>query len=704
MNKNKIRAILLAATLVAGGGSITSSVFADSTMNDTIDNTISSNTIWQCPDTGLYFCDDFSANNTDNWDLLPVTNNSMTPDGTFDLVNDDGNYVLQYTAAQSGGVIALATESALHELTSADYYVEAKIRPRYNSTAANKQLYLLGRYQDGNNWYAGALNIQNSVGSTQVEIAKMFNGELTRMVKVKSPIVQGTAGALDGQWYFLRLVMKDNTLTVYLDGDKIASTTDASFSTTGLIGLWTANKSFEIDDIRVGNADDLPASLVLSPSDTEYSAEAGDDARIITVSTRTEQGSADTFTVNSSDSNIVEVSTSGNEVTLTPVGSGTSTITFVSGSNLVRKITATIAPRFEMPTAVYDFSHQLTPRPGEFDTYEDTQLKISFDSDVTLGEGSIRIFKTSDDSMVDRINLANESDTIGYSTVRSIKTDPVRIDGHVVRISLHSDRLEPGTSYYVAVAAEAFPDATLAGQPFAGIGKNSAWTFTTRIDTPETSKTSLVVDDNGHHADFRSLQGALNFVMHYVPTDTPATIYLKNGIYEEPLYLTGKNNLTIRGESNHGTIIRYKNNESMNSGTSGRALFLIEQADMIHLDNLTIKNTTLIGDGHQAETINFNSPDGRLLATHSSFISEQDTLNLKGWTWFYKTLVAGNVDFIWGYSKVSLFEDSEIRTLGDSRGNGSGGYILQARVENEQDKGFIFLNSRLTRGDGQVGS
>ncbi len=60
---------------------------------------------------------------------------------------------------------------------------------------------------------------------------------------------------------------------------------------------------------------------------------------------------------------------------------------------------------------------------------------------------------------------------------------------------------------------------------------------------------------------------------------------------------------------------------------------------------------------------------------------------------FYRTLVAGNVDFIWGGSRAALFEESEIRSVGDTTSASSGGYILQARVPNATDKGYVFLNS-----------
>jgi len=148
--------------------------------------------------------------------------------------------------------------------------------------------------------------------------------------------------------------------------------------------------------------------------------------------------------------------------------------------------------------------------------------------------------------------------------------------------------------------------------------------------------------------------------------------------------------------------VRYENNNALNASTDGRALFLISGGDNITLENFTLHNATLIGKGGQAETVYFNSDNGRFIAKQMNFFSEQDTILVKGWSWFYDSLIAGNVDFIWGYPKASLFEKSEIRTLGDSRGNGNGGYILQARVQSESDKGFVFLNSSLTHGEGPL--
>lgn len=656
-------------------------------------------------DSGLYFCDDFAAG-MGKWNTFPVTENSLVPDGTFDILNDNGNNVLRYTANSSGGVIALVNPAEFTGVTSADYFVEARIRPRQNGTTSNKQIYLLARYQDGNNWYAGALNVQNSTSSTQVEIAKMVSGTLSRPVQVKRPLEQGQRDGTDGVWYTLRLQLSGNVLTVYLDGELINSIVDYEFTTPGLIGLWTANKSFEIDDIKVGNASDQPAQLTISPAMNTYGAEVNDDPYVVDVTAVAPNGDADEFTVVSSDSSVVAITVDGNRVLLNPVGEGTAIVTITSGSDssLTRQITATIAPEFVQPTASYDLGCLAFPAPGSSDVHVDTLLHLTFDTTPTLGSvGAIRIFKASDDSLVDTIKLGYEEDTIGTGTaLRTLNTLPIQRVDNTVTIALHSDKLEYDTTYYVAIGESVFPDAELAGQPFAGIGKAAGWSFTTKAAPPAADTTSLSVGKNGATSDFGSVQGALNFVMENHARDTAVTINIQNGVYEELLLLRDKDNVTLRGESRDGVILQYRNSEKLNGGSDGRNVFLIANSDLVTLENLTLRNTTLIGEGAQAEALYFNS-QGRLIAKQASFFSEQDTVQVKGYSWFYQTLIAGNVDYIWGNNRVALFEESEIRSIGRSSGINNGGIILQARTVNPEDKGFVFLNSELTRGAGPTG-
>jgi pectate lyase len=160
-------------------------------------------------------------------------------------------------------------------------------------------------------------------------------------------------------------------------------------------------------------------------------------------------------------------------------------------------------------------------------------------------------------------------------------------------------------------------------------------------------------------------------------------------------------------------VIQYRNYEALNTGsgqsqaaggtpTGGRSVLLAEGCDLLTLDTLTLRNTMLRSTtvSSQAEAIYFNNDGGRLIAKNATFLSEQDTVQLHGYAWFFNSLIAGDVDFIWGSNRVSLFENSEIRSVGDTASASSGGFIVQARTVSAADKGFVFLNSKLTHGRG----
>ena len=663
-----------------------------------------------CPASGLYFCDDFQSGTAARWDLLPVPG----PNGAFSVaaeVAGSANKLLQYTAASTGGVLALIKPAAMDGVPGADYFVEARIRPMTNGTTGNKQLYLVTRYVDANNWYGAGLNVQSSTASTQVEIAKMLAGSLSRPRQVRKPI------AMDAQFYTVRFEMIGATLSVYLDGELLGSVTDGSFAARGRVGLFTANKSFQIDDVHIGDPRLKPVQLTLDPGSPTWTAEAGDAPLQVKVTAVAADGAADSFSAESSNPAVITVTQSGGNVLVTPVGAGTANVMIRAGSdaNVARSIAVTIAPQFVQPTQTYALAGAAFPAAGSSAAQVDASLKLVFDNPPTFGSGgTVRVFRKLDGLLVDVIRLTGETDMLGYpgqDQVRKVNVAPINISGNTVSIKLHSNKLDYGTEYYVAIADGVFTGARLNGVPFSGIGKAGGWTFTTRADRP--TGPLVTVDDDGP-ADFASVQGALNHVMKTFAKADPVTIQVKNGRYEELLFVRGKDNLGIVGESREGVVIQYTNHDTLNTGSGasqpasatasaagGRALMLVETADMLSLDTLTFRNTTLrsAGISAQAETVYFNS-DGRLIAKNASFHSEQDTLNLKGWAWFYRSLVAGNVDFIWGSSRAALFEESEIRSVGDSTSSTSGGYVLQARVPNALDKGFVFLNSTLSHGRG----
>lgn len=692
----------------AGGGKLTTSITGTGDVSTDPGLTLT------CPATGngLYFCDDFQNGSSANWDLLPMAG----PNGSFSVKAENvgaTNKVLAYTAATTGGVLALLKPAAMAAIPGADYYVEARIKPQTNSTTGNKQLYLVTRYVNANNWYGAGLNVQSTTASTQVEIARMLAGSLSRPKQVKKAI------QMDAQFYTVRFEMIGSTLTVYLDGESLGSVTDTSFSAQGLVGLYTANKSFQIDDVRIGDPHLKPSQLAIDPATTSYAAEAGDAALRLSVTAVKPDGTADTFSASSSNPAVAVVGIDANTLSITPVGAGTANIIVTSDGDptLKRSIAATISPQFIQPTQTYALGGAVLPAVGQGSVNVDAPLQLTFDNPPSIGTGgSIRIFRKADDALVDTIKVAGETEEIGYAgqaLVRKVNTTPVTISGKTLTIHPHNNRLAYGTEYYVAVSDGAITGATLGGVPFVGIGKLGGWTFATRASEPAADGDITVAPDGS--GDFNTVQGALNFVMKTMDKAAPVTVRVKNGVYQELLYLRGKDNVTIAGENRDGVEIRYTNYDTLNTGSGasqtpgnsatpagGRSVMLVEASDMLRLQSLTLRNTTLRSPSisAQAETLYYNNDSGRLVAIDANFYSEQDTLNLKGWSWFYHTLVAGNVDFIWGSSRAVLFEESEIRSVGDTTSATSGGYVLQARVANASDKGYVFLNSRLTHGAG----
>ncbi|MFG6490442.1 pectinesterase family protein [Roseateles sp. BYS78W] len=405
---------------------------------------------------------------------------------------------------------------------------------------------------------------------------------------------------------------------------------------------------------------------------------------------------------------------------------------------------------------VGDVAGTKVPAANETGAYTDTRLALSFDAAPLIGTtGRINVYRASDDVLVDSIDVSSapsstdtqtvlartnlEIDALGLGAMpdgatfaRYVWYRPVSVTGSTATVKLHNNKLDFGTAYYVTMDASVL-SGTIKGAAFAGITKADGWKFTTRA--APTSYTQLSVDDNGTTANFRTLQGALNWVMKYCSTNspssygcntvaTPKVISVANGNYPEFNVLRKVSNLSIVGESRDGVVVGDENFESLNSGSGasaasaatalstsgktlghrvlggGRASFLIETADLLTLQNFTLKNPHERSSSwdNQAETIYFNTSTtaaaARLVAKQMAFYSQQDTLQLKGYNWFYQSLIAGNVDFIWGNVMASLFEESEIRSVPDPASS-SPGYVVQSRAT-AGDKGFVFLNSTLT--------
>jgi pectin methylesterase-like acyl-CoA thioesterase len=373
----------------------------------------------------------------------------------------------------------------------------------------------------------------------------------------------------------------------------------------------------------------------------------------------------------------------------------------------------------------------------------DTCFKITFDEPPVVGAaGAIKIYRTFDDTMVDCINLVDRTvdfagtipplgatsrlnvigSTNGAKRARVVNYNPVLQNGDTITIVPHNNKLNYHEAYYVTVDSGVL-SGKIYGRPFNGIPK-AAWQFYTRRKAP-AGKTLRV--DGYRGADFCTVQGALDHVP--AANTEPYLINIADGVYEELLYIGDKQNITLRGQSRAGTVIQYNNYESFNAGTGsvsgtpghpgipsqtgeptagpitdatipaqgGRAILLVNSSDGLVLDNLTLYNTHPQNSAaaNQAETIYFSdAADHRYVVKNCNLISCQDTVQIKAKAWFYNCLIVGDVDFIWGYSQMALFENCEIRSRHNPR---CAGYIVQAWVE-PGSKGFVFLNCTLTKG------
>lgn len=360
--------------------------------------------------------------------------------------------------------------------------------------------------------------------------------------------------------------------------------------------------------------------------------------------------------------------------------------------------------------------------PGGQRKCVDEPLVLKFDSAPELGSaGLIKVF-TASGSEVDRIDLADlanmkrrdDGTTVPASQLaadskfhtfldalpcggnwRPVHYTPLLIDGKSLIIKLHSGVLDFDTEYYITVDAGVIKgfNGTSAGE----------WKFTTIKAPADATSLRVAADGSG---DFCTIQRALDYA-----DKKGCKISIANGIYKEMLYAREKAGLTLKGDSRDGVKIIYPNNESYESGSGGhtssrpslgsklgasggRGLFLVENCDNMVLQDLTIENSFGELKG-QAETIYFNSGSNahKLTIENCSLISYQDTFLCKGQVWVHKSLIAGHCDFIWGYPKACLFEDCEIRSR-------AAGYIVQARVQAAGDKGFVFLNCKLTAESG----
>jgi pectin methylesterase-like acyl-CoA thioesterase len=306
----------------------------------------------------------------------------------------------------------------------------------------------------------------------------------------------------------------------------------------------------------------------------------------------------------------------------------------------------------------------LSPNNGAVGVCLDTLLRITFDAPPVLGNGGrIRIFNvTNTTTPVDTIDLGLNLGS-GFQSrniaATAYNTYPVIISNNTATIFPHAGVLTSNQTYYVTienVVSGAFKDGT--GATFSGISDSTTWQFTTKSANPPAGSTNIVVAADGS-GDFCTVQGAVDSLP--ANSNPRVVVNIRNGYYQEIVYVNAKNNITFRGQERTNTIIAYPNNDPLNGGTSLRPMFRARGNDL-GFDSLTLTNSTPKG-GSQAEALRIDGQ--RDIFTNIFLASFQDTLlinNVGDSAYFLNCLIQGDTDFIWG-SGTPYFQNCEIRAL-----------------------------------------
>jgi hypothetical protein len=312
----------------------------------------------------------------------------------------------------------------------------------------------------------------------------------------------------------------------------------------------------------------------------------------------------------------------------------------------------------------------------------DIHLVLTFSGTPKIGgSGFIRVYDAVDKKLVDTIDLsipsspnpsgrapgnrgtttapppADPNDKTAYQVNMIGGMDfhffPVIVRGRTATISLHNNVLKYGHTYIVKIDPQVLHASDGA---FSGFTTDNAWTFSTKA-SPPSDVGRLVVSADGT-GDFNTVQGAIDFVPNNSAKLT--TIFVKNGNYEEIIFIQKKSNIVIRGESRDKVIVGYPNNSAFNPskpGPSRRPAFTIYNSNDIQLSSFTINNY-FIG---QAEALLVRGQ--RIIIDHMTLHGSGDAFTTYGSIYFADSKLTGDGDTVLGYGAV-YFLRSEIDSIG----------------------------------------
>jgi pectinesterase len=230
---------------------------------------------------------------------------------------------------------------------------------------------------------------------------------------------------------------------------------------------------------------------------------------------------------------------------------------------------------------------------------------------------------------------------------------PIIVHGNTATITLHHRVLEYGHRYVVKIEPGVL---TTAANDFQGVAEKE-WSFSTKRAGPAADATRVVVAADGS-GDFNTVEGAVDFAPAH-----PAkrlTIFLRDGTYEEIVFVRGKSNLTFEGEDRDKVQVGYGDNSAFNPpmpGPSRRCAFSVYDSTDVELENFSVSNY----DYGQAEgLLVFGERD---VVSRMNIRGSGDALNLRGSVYLADSLIVGDGDTILGVG-AAFFKHCEIESAG----------------------------------------
>jgi hypothetical protein len=252
------------------------------------------------------------------------------------------------------------------------------------------------------------------------------------------------------------------TIEGTLTGD-ITAPTITNVSSDKANGSYTVGEVIDID-VTFSEA-------VTSTGDVTVTLETGDTDRTCTFTVSSSTTGTCNYTVQAGDTSL--------DLTVSSISGTIKDAALNAMSNFVPTTNLADNKALVIDTTAPTIS-TLSPADNATSVSATTDLVMTFDSAVDVETGNIVIYKSSDDSVIETIDVTS-------GQVTGTGTTTITINPSVT--------LSSGTEYYVQVATTAFDD--VVGNSYAGITDTTSWSFTTAdTDSPAISSIATSVSDS----------------------------------------------------------------------------------------------------------------------------------------------------------------------------------------------------------------